>query len=322
MVLLVFIWMKENKKYTIVYFALLGIFSGLAISVKANSLIVVLLPISWLWFEKKYIVNLENIKEVVGRFFAYGFGIVVIVFAVFYMHFSLGKKIEDNRKYGISSEYLSFIENNQTSNILNFSIMLRDNLKFMNNYQKGVPKLDLCKVGENGSLAIGWPLGIKSINYRWLKKDGKVEYTYLQGNPIIWLSVFCGILLSFSLIVSKYIFRYTVKNERLFEYILLFTVLYLSYMIAVLQIDRVMYMYHYFMALVFGMFNLAFMIFYLFKEYIDTNNVKIFMGIGLFVAVVVWIFFQFSPLTYSIPIDTKQFESLQWFDFWKLTVIK
>ena len=73
-----------------------------------------------------------------------------------------------------------------TSDPKYFGAMLKDNLVFMANYNKGVPKLDVCKPDENGSHPLAWLVGKKSINYRWEKGDEGVRYMYLQVNPITW----------------------------------------------------------------------------------------------------------------------------------------
>ena len=43
------------------------------------------------------------------------------------------------------------MKNAETDDPKNFPAMLKDNLAFMANYNKGVPKLDVCKPDENGS---------------------------------------------------------------------------------------------------------------------------------------------------------------------------
>ena len=144
--------------------------------------------------------------------------------------------------------------------------MLKDNLAFMANYNKGVPRLDVCKPDENGSYPLAWLVGDKSINYRWEKSGEGVRYMYLQVNPITWFFGLAGIILSLILIIGRIVFKTPVKNKNLFYLITAFATLYIIYMAIMLRIERVMYLYHYFIPLIFS-FILAYLAFnYIFEE--------------------------------------------------------
>ena len=114
------------------------------------------------------------------------------------------------------------MKNAETDDPKNFPTMFKDNLAFMANYNKGVPKLDVCKPDENGSYPLAWLVGDKSINYRWEKSDGGVRYMYLQANPITWFLGLVGIILSLILIIGRVVFKTPIKNKNLFYLITTF----------------------------------------------------------------------------------------------------
>ena len=313
-----FIKHYEVKK-SIKDYLILGIWSGLAIAVKANSTIVVLLPV--MWFIKDIFSKRLYLQEFVGLF-VYGISAVMIFLGIFYLHFILGEKIENNRIYAASEKYQQILKNHQNKNPMNFFVMLKDNLKYMKNYEKGVPKLNLCKPGENGSLFIGWPLGIKAINYRWERHGSYVQYLYLQGNPVTWMLGLIGVILSIVLVLSVIVFGLPIKNRRIFEYIAIFTFIYISYMIAVGQIPRVMYLYHYFIPLIVSYLLAVLVFYYLFEEEIRKKDKIVWSAISIIVVAIVFTWWFFSPLTYYKPLTNEQFYKRVWFDCWQLKPIR
>ncbi len=305
---------KSLKDYLI-----LGIWSGFAIAVKANSAIVLLLLFLWLLKDIRTIG--PKFKEFVGAG-VYVLGAAAIFLGVFYLHFALGQKIVNHRTYAASPKYQQIIKNHQTTNPANFWVMLQDNLKYMENYEKGVPKLNLCKPGENGSLFIGWPLGIKAISYRWEKHGSQVQYVYLQGNPVTWMLGLLGVVLSVVLVLAVWIFGLPVKNRRTFEFIASFSFVYISYMIAVGQIPRVMYLYHYFIPLTISYILAVLMLYYLFEEQIKRGDKVVWGSITLIAAAIIFAWWFFSPFTYYKPLNTEQFNKRVWFDYWQLKAIR
>jgi len=313
-----FLILLDRKQKGWKEYLILGLFIGLAVAVKLNSLILTLLfPFLFFYNFGSSLGMAFHLK----KFIAYGIsmltGILIIWIGVFYIHFSLGSKMGVN-SYKASAEYKVIIEKGENTNILNFTVMMRDNLKYMAGYAQGVPRYDACKKGENGSLAITWPVGNKSINYSWNKKDGKVSYRYLQANPIIWFSVLFGMILATSLIIGRVVFAIQIKDHRLFYIILTLSAMYYSYMIVMINIARVLYLYHYFVPLFFGAFVFFTIYCYIFKEELEENDLIIKVATFLFVAVVIYVFYFFSPFTYFEPLDVIEFMERNWFDFWKL----
>src|SRR3989338_1771085 len=289
----VYLVQKPSRKTLLNYF-ILGILAGLAISIKATGAIVFfLLPFlflidqkqkgaekmlehnssTFLFFLFSGCLNVSKKIIIKGLFFAVG-GVAVFSL-IWYIHFSLGKFAAGDKFYKASEEYKEIMAKGLASDPKYFGSMLKDNLAYMANYNKGVPKLDVCKPDENGSYPLAWLVADKSINYRWEKSDDSVKYMYLQVNPIIWFLGLTGIILSLILIIGRVVFKNPVKNKNLFYLITTFAALYVIYMAIMLRIDRVMYLYNYFIPLLFS-FILAFLVFnYIFEEKIAAKSKKL-----------------------------------------------
>lgn len=318
------------KTITLANYAILGVLVGLTISVKINGMILLLLFVmlfgvdqwqhikafNWLALSKRLLITVP----------AGVLPVLLVFFSVFYIHIGMGKEIVNNRTYKASPEYLNYIRKGETFSLAAFSVGMKDNWRYMSEYADGVPRLDICKDGENGSHASGWPIGKKSINYRWDKDtiDGKVQVRYKQliGNPVVWFSVLAGIVLSTGLLISRFVYGNAVKDPKLFYWIAGFTGLYLAYMIAILQIERVMYLYHYLVPLVFGAINLALLFNYIFRDEIMANSRHTMINLGIFVLLVIGIFAFFSPFTYGFQMTEDEFALRNWFSFWQLNVVR
>ncbi len=315
-----FVVLFDREKRTYRDFAILGALIGLAVAVKLNGLILILL------FPFLYLYNMKNqalllhVKALFLQGIAMSAGLLGVMVAVFYIHFTLADT-KGVKNYKASPEYIQILNAGTSSNPLNYAVMMRDNIKYMSEYSKGVPRYNPCKKGENGSLAATWPFGNKSINYRWGKKDGKVSYLYLQVNPIIWFSIVVAMIIAISLIVSRYIFGLHVKDKRLFFLIMTFSAMYISYMITMFNIERVMYLYHYFIPLFFGAFVLFLLFNYIFKEAIENESKILNAAILIFVFEIIYTYYFFRPFTYYEPLTTMEFMQRVWFDFWKLKPI-
>ncbi len=198
-------------------------------------------------------------------------GLIVLYAGVFVVHSTIGQTVvPDNNNRGgyylTSPQYKKILSEKQTLNPLSWPTMIFGNWKYMQQYHDGVPKLDLCKrddsgnLSENGSYPMTWPVMNRTISFRWEwgTKDGTpatdntyIRYSYLIGNPLIWAIGSASILLTLVLILGFLCFNLEIKNRRIFNYILVLTALYLAYMIGVMSVERVMYLYHYLIPLIF-----------------------------------------------------------------------
>ena len=326
-----FVRTVTNKEpITLKNYLILGLSVGLSVATKVNGLVLSLL-LGMLLLEDKGLALLSKqfipvIKRTVLGAVAFFGGLAAVFFLTFYVHIGLGTDVIPGKTYKASPEYLASIKENGGFSPTTFRLGFKDNLRYMSEYAGGVPRLDICKETENGSYYAKWPFGGKGINYRWSKNvvDGvtKVSYSYLVGNPLVWLTVIAGILLSIVLILGRFVFDLPVKDERLFMYILYFSGLYLSYMIAIAQIDRVMYLYHYFVPLMFGIINAALVFAYVFKNPLQQGSRLTWINLGVLGFLVVAMFAYFSPFTFGIPITEAQFELRNWFSLWDIEVVR
>jgi dolichyl-phosphate-mannose-protein mannosyltransferase len=323
-------FLHHHKAILLKHYALLGVWIGLAIAVKVNAFILLLLFVMLFGVDQWSAIKQWQWRALIARLATtVPSGVIpvaAVFFAVFYVHIGMGTTIVKERTYKASPEYLAQIRTGNTWSPNTFLLGMRDNWKYMSEYADGVPRLDVCKPDENGSYAMGWPLSKKTISYRWDKNtiDGKVvvKYKYLIGNPIVWLSVLGGIILSAGLIIGRYVYNSPIKDEKLFYWICAFTALYLSYMIAIMQIERVMYLYHYLVPLLFGAVNLALVFNYIYRDEVLANNKHTIINASLFALLVIAVFAFFSPFTYGFGLTEDQFDMRNWFSFWKLQVVR
>jgi dolichyl-phosphate-mannose--protein O-mannosyl transferase len=225
----------------------------------------------------------------------------------------------------IKSNYRQIFENKQTSNPLNFVTQLSDHIYYTNEFQKGVPSYDPTK-GENeaGSLPFTWPVGNHPIRYLANKyttctTDSKCStyfsYLYIIANIFVWLMILAGVLLSLALIVSRLFFGLKVVDNAKFWWISLFSGMYVAYMVSMVQISRVMYLYHYILALIFGLIATALV----FDYYFQNKPKKYAIATGLIIAIgIITVFVIFAPFTYRFDLTDKEFAFRNWSKYWAL----
>jgi dolichyl-phosphate-mannose--protein O-mannosyl transferase len=149
-----------------------------------------------------------------------------------------------------------------------------------------------------------------------------VDYTYLVANPLVWLPVFVGMLLSFALLTAWRVFGLVPSDLRLLGWIALMSTLYLGYMLAILQVERVMYLYHYLLPLVFGIVNLALLFSYLFRESLARGDWHPRINLAAFAGLVLAGFLYFAPFTYGWPLTETEVEQRAWLQVWKLEPVR
>jgi len=338
--------LSKATKVTLTNYGVLGLFTGLAVAVKINSLILCLF-LGILIFED-ILTNYKShsflkvlMKSLSGSFIFF-ISLSSVMLLVMYCHIGMNSKIIDDHSYKASANYINALNTEGSWSHKSFYYGLQDHFRYHSEYAQGVPRLDACKkVGENGSSWSHWPFGGKAINYRWKKhttrnrpkgisrwrkkassKQTAVAYSYLVANPFVWLSAALGILMSVSLIISRYAYGTTIKDKKLFRWISYFTLMYISYLTAISQIERVMYLYHYFIPLIFAIINLSLLFSYLFKDKLINKNWGVIFSLISIALLTVGLFIWFSPLTYSTPLTDTQFALRNWLAIWEMTAIK
>lgn len=320
---LAFFLLREHhrtEKNLVLLSLFFGASFGLALTTKLFALILILLLPALLI---TFLPDWRKIVTSLGFFLA---GFLVVYVAVWQIHFSLGSRVvsdlPDNGYYQASAQYKQILANGTNGSLLNFPVMLRDSIKYVSHYNNGAPRLDLAKSDENGSPPFLWPLGARSINYRWETPDGKeYHYLYLQSNPVIWLGALAGLIVAIGLLIGSVFFPLAepMRNRYL---IAVFVGIWFCYMIAVSQIERVLYLYHYFIPLF-----LTFIIFALtFVEIRRVGKWKVSeQGRSIFLLVfagLAFLSFQFyRPLTYYEPLTDDQFNSRAILPIWELSCV-
>jgi dolichyl-phosphate-mannose--protein O-mannosyl transferase len=277
--------------------------------------------------------------SVFGKLAAFAIAIALVFSAVFLIHFGIAKTPIGNNNFAkfTSEATKEAIASGQTGNLAYFIPQLQDNLKYISESQKGVPAWDPTK-GDNeaGSLPFTWPVGNHAIRYyasAYTKSETvagqpgqNVRYTsylYLVVNLTVWLLVLIGLLMSLVLIISRFVFGNKIgedqESQNSFWWMTLFTGLYVAYMVSVMQIERVMYLYHYFLPLIFGLIGSA----VLFDYYFQKRNKLVMTGLLIFIAILIFLnFFYFAPFSYNFDFTEESFDARRWLKYWGLMYYK
>jgi len=317
MILIYFLLLEYGKKPKL--FILLCLFFGMSFGfiacTKIFGLAMVLLLPAYLY---KLLPNWKKIILATGLFIL---GFLIVYIAIWQIHFFLGKKIEpalpNNGYYEASAEYKKIISEGASGNILNFPVMIRDSINYVFIFNKKVPPLNLSSPNENGSPFFLWPLGARAVRYRWDEISSKTyQYLYLQSNPVVWLGSLLALILGFSMLVASCFLKLPLKNRYLLA---VFLGIYLSYMIAISFITRVLYLYSYFIPLVlsFIVLGLVFMELQYFGKWKITERLKIII-LFVFACLIFVSFIFYSPFTYHWLITDKQFQMRNILPVWGL----
>lgn len=323
-----YLYEKKKRKTPLNYF-ILGCFTALAAFTKLVGFISLLLFVFLLLKE----INSKGLKDIrikilsiLKSSFSYLFGVFIIGFMTYYIHVVICTNIvleEDHRdlpsKIGASKEYISLIEKKDLANPLKLYVPMRDYFNYITAPQELLPQLN----DDVNSTPLLWPIGIKNVIYSVFSNSDTVKdrnsYLKFQGNAISWLVGFVSVLLSFVLIISRFVFKVKVSDKKTFNYILIFTSLYVGFMGAVtlISIKRPLYIHTYLLPLFFS-FILFFLIFnYFFKKDIVKKSKILTLSVFLFVFLVIYIFCYTSPLSYAKPITYLECAKTKMVDYWE-----
>ena len=241
----------RTAKDTTLPSVLFGAAFGAGLVTKAFALLFVLLVPVVLWRMK------DEMPRLIRFCIAAAISFAVVFVGTWYAHFAIGGRavpaLPDGGYYQSSDAAKSIIDAGRTASPLTFPVLLSDAMAFVSHYSNGVPGLDLAKEDENGSPWFLWPIGARTINYRWETPDGySYRYLYLVANPVVWIVSFLAVLVGALLFLAPYVVAGAQKS-RLHLELGVFLTLYVSYLAAISRIDRVMYLYHYFLPLFFSM---------------------------------------------------------------------
>lgn len=319
--ILCFFWLRlrfQTKKHLYCSSAMLGLCFGLAMATKYSSLVLICLWIVIPTFMWKRWKNMASV-------YLLSFAVAVLSFcAVWQIHFSLGTKVQtelpDNGYYKASEVIKSEVDARTIGQLSNFPTHLRDSIAFADHYEKGVPRLDLSKADENGSPWFTWPFGGRTISYKWQQVSEKVyKYVYLVPNPVVWGLGLIGLLYSFSVCFLA-LFKPQKINWFSGHYIIFG--LYIGYMIGMARIDRVMYLYHYFIPLL-----LSFLLFGIMLSRIEfvaskpiTEVRRKLVSAGL-ITIILLTFLFYRGFTYFLPMHDNAVAKRSLLQLWELRCV-
>jgi dolichyl-phosphate-mannose-protein mannosyltransferase len=340
--LLCFLLLLDRKKSMHLPYFVLGLLVGLAISVKLNGAILLLLFFPLFLYQQSYLpakimisklllqgrsdnAQLPDttptkimISKLLLQALLFLSGSALVFGDVYYVHAMLSQQVVGNRYYAVSNVYVQVLADKQSSDLIYFPIIFRDNLHYINLYESRVPKYNPKDPNDNGSYPYTWPFGNKTIRYRWEKANGQAKYLYLVGNPVIWFAGLVGIVSAIGLVITTLVFRRPITNKKLFFIMVVLLALYILYMCSVLPIQRVLYLYLYFIPLIFSLLLMFIVYVYIFEKAIQRRDKRLLIGTVLFVLLIILTYFFFSPLTYYQPLTKDQFLMRSWFSFWHM----
>jgi dolichyl-phosphate-mannose--protein O-mannosyl transferase len=236
----------------------LGAFCGLAIMVKLNAVLWLLLGLMLLvrrislgWHAgAKTRLLLAGLRD--GAVIASG--CLLSIVAVWTIHVAISRQapLPDSPaaakdKPFISNTYQAYLNHERWLSPAVVLAAAQDYTHFMLADLQGLPKDD-----RSGSRPLQWPLHQRAINYRWDSDGGRTAYTQLTGNLVGWVVADLALVAAVGLLVLQWWRPLPSSDPRRRALMLMLLVMYLVFMSvhAYLGTMRVMYLYHYFLALV------------------------------------------------------------------------
>ncbi len=227
---------------------------------------------------------------------------LVIYFSFFVLHFALLPK---------SGPGDAFMDVRFQKTLIGNVHQNDSSIKSMNVFEKFVDlnkqmylgNTRLTAIHPYGSKWYTWPFMSRPIFY-WVLNNARIYYL---GNPTIWWSSTIAMLM----LLISYL---TTKTERNFTASFLLAG-YVFNILPFLGIKRVMFLYHYAIALIFAILMLA----YLFDKSLEPDHHKQkkpqrLLIILLLISAVSFIFF--APLSYGLSLSPSQYQLRTWFNGW------
>lgn len=304
---------KQNKSKSYRNLIIFSILSALAASIKWTGL--TFLALAGL-FE---LFDIYRSRTSMGSLFKSDFPKLIIFFAVipflvyfsfFVLHFALLPKSGPGDAF-MDVRFQATLSGNYNQNGPSIKPM---NLfeKFIDlNKQMYLGNARLTATHPYGSKWYTWPFMSRPIYY-WVLGNARIYYF---GNPIIWWSSTIAMLT----LLINYL---AIKTERNFTSSFLLTG-YVLNILPFLEIKRVMFIYHYAIALIFAVLMLA----YLFDKQFDSAHREQFdsahhkqkkpswLLVCILVASVASFIF-FAPLSYGLSLSPAQYHLRTWFGGW------
>lgn len=284
---LTFFFVSRKKDYNWRYFILAGLSLGLGVAVKWTAfsflflagLVFVFDMIRGFFKKRSFITEKKGIRKLI-------ICLMIIPFLVYFGTFWLRFKILTNPGFGdafMSEGFLSGEKDTIAKFIELNKVNYYSNVKGMTSEHPSSSKL------------YTWPLMKRPIYY-WVNGNSRI---YFLGNPIIWWGVALSVLLLIIFLLRKFF-----KDQTGFILLLGYFVTFLPF----IGVSRVVFLYHYLPALIFGV---CIMVYLIGKS---KHRKRIFIGLLIAVALA---FFYFAPLNYGFELTPQQYENRVWLKSWR-----
>jgi len=221
---------------------------------------------------------------------------ILLYYAVFMVHFALLTKTGSGDAF-MSPEFQHDLAGNSYATDTSLG-HLPDISKFLElNVQMYESNQRLTATHPYSSKWYTWPLMTRPIFY-WVKGDARI---YLLGNPVIWWASTVALVTAIlSVLLSKF--------RRIDPTLVLLGTAWAMNMLPFIGIGRVMFLYHYFTALIWAILILAYLINHIEKP------TKPVLALGL---IALASFIYFAPLTYGLPLSSTAYDARTWLPSWK-----
>ena len=301
---------------------LLGLTLGLSVMVKANAIVLGLLG-ALLVIDRVTIVWRPGaqLRALLGgtrdaALMTAGFALAVA--AVFTIHVGISPHapIEDSpageKDWGfITPIYEQYLEHERGLSPRVVLDAAQDYTRFMADDFRGIPRTD-----PNGSLPIQWPIHQRPINYRWDSDGHLTGYMQLVGNPVGWLLALLALLATPCLLIAQRVRPLPAADpvrRKLMGMLLLQYLVFMGVHIY-LGLQRVMYLYHYFIGLVLAFCLIPLVLAEAAERWPVLARRREVLWVGLTVGLLAGYAFYF-PLSYHVPITHGYCSALDAFQY-------
>lgn len=274
------------------YFYLFAISSGLAISIKWTGLGFLGLPLIFEFFS---LIKNHNYKKIFGLIYP-----VIVAFLIYFLFFALHLNILNKSGPGDAFMTPGFQKTLEGNNVPESDTSEKSNI-----FQKFTQlNAEMYKANQRldaehpySSPWYSWPFMTRSIYY-WVKDESRI---YLLGNPAIWWASTVAIIF----IILSLMYNYRLLQDRITLFLISGFIINLLPFVGV---KRVMFLYHYFTALIFAILMFAYLI--------DKRKIS-WKIISIYIVIVAILFTYFAPLSYGLRLSPKFYENHVWFESWR-----
>lgn len=296
---ILFFWYRNiSSKPTILLIS--GVLIGCSFSVKWTGLSFLAIALGVCFLD--FIYKNHKFRQFVAKCSVLLVVSILVYMTVFAVHFSLLHNSGRGDKF-MSPGFLKTLEGSKYENDETITGSGYFEKFFELNKIMYLSNRNLNAEHHNSSQYYTWPVMKRSVYY-WVESYGsdKKSRIYMLGNPFVWWTSLAA------LILGIVFWKPLSPEKKLF--------LYFGWLINFLPfvfIGRVMFLYHYFPAL---LFSIVIMSIFLFDDLKYNMRLKMYMFAGLVLLYVAGFLF-FAPLTYGLPLSPEQYDLRMWLDSWK-----